>query len=115
MDLNGYSSSFLSNSTDRYLLSGPILWRDVETATMAANYDITETLDVSGENCPMPVVKTRQATDGLGAEDVLEVVATDPGSVSDIAGWADSTGGVELLDQAEGDGEYRHYVRKTEA
>ena len=79
---------------------------------MSSEYEITETLDVQGLNCPMPVVKTKQAIDGLGDGQVLEVVATDPGSVNDIAGWADTTAGVALLDQEEGDGVYRHYVRK---
>ncbi|MFC3477922.1 sulfurtransferase TusA family protein [Halobacterium litoreum] len=79
-----------------------------------SDYEITETLDVKGLNCPMPVVKTKQAADGLGSGDVLEVVATDPGSMSDLGGWADSTDGVELLDQQEGDDVYKHYVRKTE-
>jgi TusA-related sulfurtransferase len=80
---------------------------------MSTEYEITETLDVKGESCPMPVVKTKQATDGLAADDVLEVLATDSGSMSDIAGWADTTAGVELLDQVEGDGVFKHYVRKT--
>jgi TusA-related sulfurtransferase len=75
----------------------------------------TETLDVRGENCPMPVVKTKQAIDGLSSGEVLEVLATDPGSESDLGGWADTTGGVELLDQGrtEMDGQtvYTHYVR----
>jgi TusA-related sulfurtransferase len=78
------------------------------------DFEITETLDVKGQNCPMPVVKTKQSIDKLAAGDVLEVVATDSGSMSDIAGWADTTDGVELLDQSEGDGVYKHYVRKAE-
>ncbi|WP_227133953.1 sulfurtransferase TusA family protein [Halorubellus salinus] len=81
---------------------------------MSVDISATETLDVKGENCPMPVVKTKQAIDDLAVDDVLEVVATDSGSMSDIAGWADTTNGVELLDQVEGDGVYKHYVRKTE-
>ncbi len=75
--------------------------------------DITETLDVTGASCPIPVVKTKQAIDGLSPGDVLEVVATDSGSMSDIEGWAEGTDGVSLLEQSEGDGEYRHYVEKT--
>lgn len=75
--------------------------------------DITETLDVTGASCPIPVVKTKQAIDGLSSGDVLEVVATDSGSMSDIKGWAEGTSGVSLLEQSEGDGEYRHYVEKT--
>ncbi|WP_372910573.1 sulfurtransferase TusA family protein [Salinigranum sp.] len=81
---------------------------------MSSNIDVTETLDVKGQNCPMPVIKTKQAMDDLAAGEVLEVVATDSGSMSDIEGWADSTAGVELVDQVEGDGVYTHYVRKTE-
>ncbi|SIR83825.1 TusA-related sulfurtransferase [Haladaptatus litoreus] len=85
---------------------------------MSTKFDITETLDVTGLNCPMPVVKTKQATDELTEGDVLEVVATDSGSMSDLKGWANTTDGVELLEQQEGEdgGEavYRHFVRKTE-
>jgi len=80
---------------------------------MSSNTDVTETLDVKGQNCPMPVIKTKQAIDDLDAGDVLEVLATDAGSVSDIDGWASSTDEVELVEQSEGDGVYRHYVRRT--
>ncbi|EMA27659.1 sulfurtransferase TusA family protein [Haloarcula japonica] len=80
---------------------------------MNAEFDIAETLDVKGASCPMPVVKTKSATDDLDAGDVLEVLATDPGSMSDIDGWAAGTEGVKLVDQEEGDDVYRHYVRKT--
>jgi len=81
---------------------------------MSSNIDVTETLDVTGQNCPMPVIKTKGAVDGLSPGDVLEVVATDSGSMSDIEGWAESTDGVELVEQVESDGTYTHYVRKTE-
>ncbi|MFP8953681.1 sulfurtransferase TusA family protein [Natrialbaceae archaeon A-arb3/5] len=81
---------------------------------MSSEHDTTETLDVKGQACPMPVVKTKQAIDNLDAGDVLEVVATDSGSMSDIQGWAEGTAGVELLDQVEGDDVYTHYVEKTE-
>jgi TusA-related sulfurtransferase len=80
---------------------------------MSAEFDITQTLDVKGASCPMPVVKTKSAIDDLGEGDVLEVLATDAGSMSDIEGWADGTQGVELLDQVEDGDVYRHYVEKT--
>lgn len=89
-----------------------ILGSEAKTMT---EYEITETLDVKGQNCPMPVVKTKQTIDQLADGDVLEVLATDPGSMSDLGGWADTTDGVELLDQQEGDDVYKHYVRKTGA
>jgi len=81
---------------------------------MNAEFDIAETLDVKGASCPMPVVKTKSAIDDLAVGEVLEVLATDSGSMSDIDGWAAGTEGVELVDQEEGDDVYTHYVRKTE-
>ncbi|WP_049997057.1 sulfurtransferase TusA family protein [Halococcus sediminicola] len=85
---------------------------------MSTEHDATTTLDVQGENCPMPVIKTKDATDDLQPKEVLEVLATDPGSMSDLKGWADTTDGVELVDQIEsqqgGEDVYKHYVRKTE-
>ncbi|RQG87985.1 hypothetical protein EA462_14095 [Natrarchaeobius halalkaliphilus] len=80
---------------------------------MSSEYQITETLDVKGQSCPMPIVKTKQAIDDLEAGDVLEVVATDSGSMSDIRGWAKGTDGASLLEQVEGDDVYIHYVKKT--
>ncbi|QCC48663.1 sulfurtransferase TusA family protein [Halobellus limi] len=81
---------------------------------MSVEFDIAETLDVKGASCPMPVVKTKSAIDDLSEGEVLEVLATDPGSMSDLDGWAAGTDGVEMLDQEEGDEVYKHYVRKTE-
>ena len=80
---------------------------------MSSEYTATETLDVKGLSCPMPIVKTKGAIDDLEEGDVLEVVSTDSGSMSDIRGWAEGTDGVELLDQVEGDDLYTHYVTKT--
>ena len=80
---------------------------------MSEAFDITETLDVKGASCPMPVVKTKQAIDDLGAGSVLEVIATDSGSMSDIDGWAEGTSGVTLLEQVEDADVYKHYVEKT--
>ncbi|AGN00557.1 hypothetical protein L593_03030 [Salinarchaeum sp. Harcht-Bsk1] len=75
--------------------------------------DVTETLDVKGASCPMPVVKTKSAIDDLAEGEVLEVLATDSGSMSDIDGWASGTDGVSLLDQIEDGDLYKHYVEKT--
>ena len=80
---------------------------------MSEQFDVTETLDVKGQSCPMPVVKTKQAIDDLEEGAVLEVVATDSGSMSDIDGWAEGTDGVTLLSQEEDGDVYRHYVEKT--
>ena len=80
---------------------------------MSEAFDIAETLDVKGASCPMPVVKTKQAIDDLAAGSVLEVIATDSGSMSDIEGWAEGTNGVALLEQVDEGDVYKHYVEKT--
>ena len=80
--------------------------------------NVSETVDVTGQNCPMPVIKTKGAFEELAAGETLEVVATDSGSVSDIAGWAESTDEADLLDQVEttedGTDVYKHYIQKAE-
>jgi len=79
---------------------------------MSTQHDAAETLDVQGVNCPMPIIETKQAIETLAPGEVLEVLATDPGSVSDMAGWAEAADGVELVDQVEEADRYRHYVRR---
>jgi len=44
--------------------------------------------------------------------DLLELLATDPGSRSDIPSWAEISGN-ELLESSEAAGEYRYLVRKV--
>ncbi|MFY4813699.1 sulfurtransferase TusA family protein [Haloarcula sp. AONF1] len=78
------------------------------------DHEPTQTLDVKGKNCPMPVVKAKQTVDELSSGDLLEGLATDPGSLSDIAGWTEATDGVELVEQEEGADVLKHYVRRTE-
>jgi len=80
---------------------------------MSEAFDIAETLDVKGASCPMPVVKTKSAIDDLAEGEILEVIATDSGSMSDLDGWATGTDGVELLEQVEDGDVYKHYVQKT--
>jgi len=80
---------------------------------MSSEYQIAETLDVKGASCPMPVVQTKSAIDDLAEGEVVEVVATDSGSMSDLDGWATGTDGVELLEQVEDGDVYKHYVKKT--
>jgi TusA-related sulfurtransferase len=48
----------------------------------------TRQLDVRGTKCPVPIVRAKKEVDTMKAGDVLEVLATDPGSVSDFQGWA---------------------------
>ncbi|WP_404331268.1 sulfurtransferase TusA family protein [Mesobacillus maritimus] len=69
-------------------------------------------LDAKGLACPMPIVKTRKAMNNIEAGQVLEVQATDKGSVADLKAWAGSTGHQYLGVLEEGE-VLRHYLRKS--
>ena len=73
---------------------------------------ITKTLDLKGLSCPLPIAKTAQAMRDLVSGDVLEALATDPGSVPDFNAWCKNTGN-ELLDQTEEAGVFRFLIRKA--
>jgi len=45
-------------------------------------------LDVRGAKCPIPIVKAKKEVDAMTPGEVLEVHASDPGSVADFQGWA---------------------------
>ncbi len=72
----------------------------------------TRQLDTKGLNCPIPVLKARRAMKALAPGDVLEVEATDPGSVIDFRHFCNTTGH-ELIDSAEADGIYSFHIRKS--
>jgi len=73
--------------------------------------DVAKTLDASGLACPMPVVRTRQAIDGLTSGQVLEVISTDRGSLQDIPAWAQATGN-ELVTKTDGGDRFTFLIRK---
>lgn len=72
------------------------------------------TLVCEGLACPLPVVRTKKAIDEMQPGHVLEVRATDKGSVADLKSWAGRTGH-EYIGLIETDGVFRHYIRKAEA
>ncbi|ERN54717.1 sulfurtransferase TusA family protein [Alkalihalophilus marmarensis] len=71
-------------------------------------------LDAKGLSCPMPIVKTKKTLDGIEPGQVLEVQATDKGSLADLKAWAGSTGHQYLGTIEEGD-TLVHYIRKASA
>jgi tRNA 2-thiouridine synthesizing protein A len=68
-------------------------------------------VDARGLSCPMPIVKTAQAVKGLASGQVVEVLATDPGSLKDFAAWAKTTGN-DLLETTNDGAVFRFVVRK---
>ena len=60
-------------------------------------------LDAVGLNCPMPIIKARKMLNSIPSGDVLEVRATDPGSVADFAAFCRQTGHELMSSTTEGD------------
>lgn len=68
-------------------------------------------LDAKGLNCPLPILKAKQALKEVPAGGTLEILSTDPGSVADFQAFALITGN-ELLEHSEEDGVYTFLIKK---
>ena len=73
--------------------------------------EILQHVDARGLSCPMPIVKTAQAIKAVASGSLLEVLATDAGSVKDFAAWSRSTGH-ELVEQSVDGVIYRFVIRR---
>jgi len=71
------------------------------------------TLDCKGLLCPMPVVKTRRAIKKIEIDQVLEMIATDPGAVPDMEAWARQTRHELLLAEELEEELFRFLIKKT--
>jgi len=67
-----------------------------------------QSLDCVGLFCPEPLFQTRQAMDGLGVGDVLEVLADDPAAEEDLSRFAKRAGHEVLLIEDQGD--YKRFL-----
>ncbi len=71
-----------------------------------------DVLDCSGLACPMPILKTKKAVDALQIGQVLKMIATDPGSTSDMKAWTEKTGHELVASEIEGD-KFIFFIKKT--
>lgn len=68
-------------------------------------------LDAKGLNCPLPILKTKKALQGIQIGQVLEVLATDPGSVADFQAFCRQTGN-ELVESNQHGDIYKFLVKR---
>ena len=73
--------------------------------------EIAQHVDAKGLSCPMPIVRTAQAIKAVSPGELIEVLATDPGSVKDFAAWSKSTGN-PIVEQSADGGVYRYVIRR---
>jgi tRNA 2-thiouridine synthesizing protein A len=64
---------------------------------------IDHVLDAKGLNCPLPILKAKKAMKEVPTNGILQVVATDPGSVADFEAFCRQTGNELVESKTEGD------------
>lgn len=74
---------------------------------------IAMSLNLKGLSCPMPIIKTAKAMKDLYPGQLVEVFATDPGSVPDFKAWARATGN-PLVESGEDAGVFHFILKKKE-
>jgi len=77
-----------------------------------AAHKATVILDLRGVVCPGPIVEAKKLLNGMHAGEVLKLISNCPGTRSDIASWAGTTG-VKILDTIEvAAGEFEFFLQK---
>ena len=82
------------------------------SASASTSTTIPITVDARGQSCPGPLVSLAKALKDAESGETLELLATDPGSRSDVPSWAEISGN-ELIGSTESEGEFRYLIRKT--
>lgn len=73
--------------------------------------DVDIELDVSGLSCPMPLLKAKLALNNMATDEVLKVVATDPGSEKDFHLFAQHSAH-RILDFQKDEATYSYWIQK---
>lgn len=68
-------------------------------------------VDAKNLNCPLPILRCKKGLSDMQAEQVLKIMATDPGSVKDFEAFCKQTGH-ELLQLDESSTIFTFYIKK---
>jgi TusA-related sulfurtransferase len=79
---------------------------------VTAEFTVDQVVDARNQMCPMPVLATAKAMRKLRPGQVLQVLTTDKGALSDIPAWAGDTGN-ELLATTTEDGVTVFHIRRS--
>jgi tRNA 2-thiouridine synthesizing protein A len=70
------------------------------------------TLDVRGECCPYPLLRTKKQVEALKSGEILHIIADDPVAPQNIDAWAKKSGNKLLAIKQEGN-IYNIYVQRV--
>jgi tRNA 2-thiouridine synthesizing protein A len=71
------------------------------------------TVDARGQSCPGPLVSLAKSLKASPEGLTFELLATDPGSKSDVPSWAELTGNELLNAETLDDGTFRYLIRRA--
>ena len=71
------------------------------------------TVDAKGQSCPGPLVSLARAIKDAPSGVTFELLATDPGSKSDVPSWAELTGNVLQSAETLDDGSFRYLIARA--
>ena len=72
---------------------------------------VNKKLDVRGLHCPQPILRTRAMLKDMKSGKILQVIATDPGSVRDVRTFCNQTDNILLSSSRVAD-EYIFLIQK---
>jgi tRNA 2-thiouridine synthesizing protein A len=70
------------------------------------------TVDARGQSCPGPLVSLAKSLKEAPDAATFELLATDPGSKSDVPSWAELSGNELLSAETLDDGSFRYLLRR---
>jgi TusA-related sulfurtransferase len=70
--------------------------------TDSADAGAVETVDARGLLCPLPVIRVQDRVRGLTPGTLLDVLATDPGTLHDVPAWCRVHGHSVLATERDG-------------
>jgi tRNA 2-thiouridine synthesizing protein A len=74
--------------------------------------EVAAVVDARGLQCPLPVIRAKKGLNGVPVGSVIQVMATDPGSMADFEAWTRSTGH-ELVQAEQAPDRYTFLIRRT--
>lgn len=74
--------------------------------------EVAAVVDARGLQCPLPVIRAKKGLNGVAVGSVIEVMATDPGSMADFEAWTRSTGH-ELVSATQDADRFTFRIRRT--
>jgi tRNA 2-thiouridine synthesizing protein A len=73
---------------------------------------IAKSLDLSGLNCPLPILRAKKGLADMDSGTLLEVIATDPGAPHDFEAFCRQTGNPLESSETTPEGKFRMVIRR---